>query len=67
MKRQRRVPDSVSMLTYVWLKWINNHNKSNDTKLSYKKRRESGERCERLQVLRQRLIIELNDQFNSIT
>jgi hypothetical protein len=64
-KRNRTIEDYISILTYIWIKWINNHEISNDKSLSFSKRREGGERCERLQAVRQKIIILLNREFEN--
>jgi hypothetical protein len=62
-KRNRKIQDYISILTYIWIKWINNHEVSNNVNFSDKIRRKSGERCEKLQRIRQKIIILLNLEF----
>lgn len=59
----REISDYVNLLTYIWIKWIDNHNKSNNKNFSFKERRLSGERCEKLQRIRQRIIQLINKNF----
>jgi len=63
--KSRGISDFIGILTYIWIKWIDNHNKSNDTSISFKERRKSGERCEKLQRIRQKVIQEINKNFDS--
>lgn len=51
------------MLVFVWFKWMANHERANNTDLSFTKRRYAGLRCEQLQFIRQRLIREINNSF----
>lgn len=64
MIRKREISDYVNILTYIWIKWIDNHLKSNDVSLSLKERRSCGERCEKLQRIRQKTIQEINKTFD---
>lgn len=64
MIREREISDYVNILTYIWVKWIDNHLKSNDTLLTLKERRICGERCEKLQRIRQNAIQEINQTFD---
>lgn len=63
--KSRNISDFIGILTYIWIKWIDNHNKSNNTSFSLKERRDCGERCEKLQRIRQKTIQEINKTFNS--
>jgi hypothetical protein len=63
--KKREISDYVSLLTYVWIKWIDNHVKSNDVKNDLLIRRKSGERCENLQRIRQKIIQQINKNFES--
>lgn len=62
--KKRKLNNYIEILTYIWLKWIDNHTISNDINYSIKKRRYAGERCEKLQRIRQRIIVEINKNFN---
>jgi len=66
MKRKRTISDYIAILTYLWVKWIDNHNTSNNAAMSYQLRRASGERCERIQAIRQKAIKEFNRTFDKI-
>jgi hypothetical protein len=63
-KREKSLDTYVEILTYVWLKCINNHETSNNVIVSAKNRRSAGERCEKLQRVRQKIIRNINDIFN---
>lgn len=67
MIKKRKISDYVNILTFIWIKWIDNHLKSNDLSLSLKERRSCGERCEKLQRIRQKTIQEINNTFNKKT
>lgn len=64
MKRKRTISDYIAILTYLWIKWIDNHNISNNATISYQLRRASGERCERIQAIRQKAVKELNKTYD---
>jgi hypothetical protein len=61
--KKKEISDLINLLTYIWIKWIDNHIVSNDTTKSYLIRRKAGERCERLQSLRQETIKRINKEF----
>jgi hypothetical protein len=60
IKNKRDFSTYVKILTYLWLKWINNHELSNDSYLSYYTRKQAGIRCENIQKIRQLAIKEFN-------
>jgi hypothetical protein len=53
-------------LTELWITWMQNHNISNNTNIPLEDRRAGGEKCECLQRRRQEILIELNEEFNTI-
>lgn len=55
----------IEILTYLWLKWITNHEKANNPYLSMKIRRSSAVRCEKMQRLRYRIISDINIVFDN--
>jgi hypothetical protein len=62
-KTPRNLETNISMLVYIWLKWSDNYNKSNDTSLSLLERRQSTVRYENLQTMRYKVINEINCNF----
>jgi len=48
------------MLTYIWLKWADNHDKTNDHSLSMESRASAAKRCELMQKFRRILIQEID-------
>lgn len=62
-KKPRTLEASISLLTYIWLKWIDNYDKSNNLRLSVSQRRKSTIRYEQLQALRYKIINEINNNF----
>jgi hypothetical protein len=54
----------VEELTALWLKWMANHNISNNREYDLNKRRQAGSECENLQRRRQIIIQDLNTLFN---
>jgi len=62
--KKRNINNYIEILTYIWLKWINNHELANDVNTSLEKRKLSGARCEKLQRIRQRIIININELFD---
>lgn len=63
MKKEKNLDNYISILTFLWFKWIRNHEKSNNQNLSFRQRRECGERCERIQKMRQKIIVRINKLF----
>lgn len=61
--KKKEISDLINLLTYIWIKWIDNHEISNDSTKSYSIRRKAGERCEKLQSLRQEIIKRINIEF----
>lgn len=64
MKKKRTINNYVEILTYIWLKWIKNHQNCNNVNLSYKERRKAGQRCELIQKIRQTIITKINKEFD---
>jgi hypothetical protein len=62
-KKPRTLETCISMLVYIWLKWSDNYNKSNNTSLSLLERRQSTIRYESLQTIRYKIISEINYNF----
>ena len=60
IKNNRNFSTYVELLTFLWLRWINNHELSNNDSLSYSKRRKAGIRCENIQKIREKTIKEFN-------
>ena len=58
------ISDYIEKLTNVWLLWMINHNKSNDVGLSFEIRKNCGEECERLQKIRQKIILDIDENYN---
>lgn len=63
MLKKRSLNLCVELLTYVWIKWIINYEKSNDSNLNIKERRKSADRCEKIQKIRYKIIKQINDIF----
>lgn len=60
MSKKRNLNRCVQILTYLWLKWIVNYEKSNDSSLDMKQRRSCAERCEKMQRIRYKVISEID-------
>jgi len=58
------ISDYIEKLTNVWLLWMINHNKSNDVGLSFEIRKNCGKECERLQKIRQKIILDIDEHYN---
>ena len=56
----------IDELIGVWADWMKNHNRANDSSLSFAERRGAGERCEKLQEHRRHLIISIDECFNRL-
>lgn len=53
----------INELVSTWLIWMQNHIKSNDNSLSFRERREAGQKCESLQKKRQQIILDIDELF----
>ena len=60
-KTLRSLETNISMLAYIWLKWSDNYNKSNDISLSLLERRQCTIRYEQLQTMRYKIINEIKE------
>lgn len=63
MNRNRTIDTYIELLTFIWLKWVDNFQKSKNFTYNISDRRKSAERCEKLQRLRYRLITKINKDF----
>lgn len=57
------ISDYIEKLTNIWLLWMVNHNKSNDITLSFEVRKNCGNECERLQKIRQKIILDIDEHY----
>jgi hypothetical protein len=64
-KRKRNLDKCVSLLTLVWLKWVNNNDLTRKKSLSTDDRVRAAKRCEMLQTYRRVLISEIDAIFES--
>mgnify|MGYP003131032450 FL=1 len=64
IKNKRNFSTYVEILTFLWIRWINNHELSNNVNLSFTKRKQSGIRCENIQKIRQLTIKEFNSYLD---
>ena len=56
----------IELLTRVWCIWIMLHKVSNNVELTFAKRKLAGESCEKLQAIRQRLLIKIDETIEEI-
>ena len=62
--KNSKLSELANDLTVMWLKWMAQHNISNDKCLSYKERRAGGEKCEELQAHRRELVRQIDKLFD---
>jgi len=61
-KRKRNLNDCITLLTYIWIKWMDNREKADNDLIDVKIRKNSAIRCEKFQYFR-RVLIENIDQI----
>lgn len=61
-KRKRNLNDCITLLIYIWIKWVDNREKADNNLIDVKIRKDSAIRCEKAQYFR-RALIENVDQI----
>lgn len=62
--KNKRLTSLIEKLINMWSDWMKYHYIANDHTLSYKERRAAGEKCEDLQIVRYKLLADIDDVFN---
>jgi hypothetical protein len=61
-KKKRNLSDCITLLTHIWIKWMDNREKADNNLIAIEIRKNSAIRCENAQYFR-RLLIENIDQL----
>lgn len=64
-KKKRGLDQLVDILIRIWIKWVENDNLCRFSNSSYDVKRKAAERCEKLQNLRRRVILEIDFHFDN--
>lgn len=64
MKKDRTLEKSIELLVWVWLKWVENNEKTRIETISLEERVNAAKKCEKLQIWRRILIFEIDNFFD---